>query len=99
MFELKVFSSDKAKKPQKLRLEKGLTRMMKNNNSHNVEIITPLVQQKKISQATFTRTEASEVLEHHQEVTEPKNENTKRLLKNTALQRLHEKDYRAPVCL
>lgn len=72
---------------------------MKNNNSHNVEIITPLVQQKKISQATFTRTEASEVLEHHQEVTEPKNENTKRLLKNTALQRLHEKDYRAPVCL
>lgn len=72
---------------------------MKNSNSHNVEVFTPLVQQKKFAQATFTRTKVSQVLQYHQEVTEPKNENTKRLLKNTALQRLHEKDYRAPAHL
>lgn len=84
MFELKVFSSDKAKKPQKLQLERGLTRMrMKNSNSHKIiEISTPLVQQQpqKNSQATFTRTKVSEVLQYHQEVTEPKNESTKQLL-------------------
>lgn len=50
--------------------------------------MTPLGQQEKNSQTTFTRTTVSETLRYHQEATEPKNENTKQLLKNTALQRL-----------
>lgn len=45
VLEPRDFSSDKATKPQKLTVEKGLTTVrMKNCNSHTVEIITPPVQ-------------------------------------------------------